>query len=106
MNDAYNILSLARKTGKIVAGEAKSEKLIKSGSALFAIIANDASDNTKKKFENMLKYRDIEYIFFGEKNKLGNSIGKDSISVIGVYDENVLNLLKTKLCGGDAYVQT
>ena len=53
MND--NLLSyvgLATRSGKCVVGEFSVEKAIKSRKALLVIVADDASDNTKKNFND------------------------------------------------------
>jgi len=85
-NKSYSFIGLARKAGKLVSGEMNCEKNIKSGKALLAIIACDASENTRKKFENSCKYRGIPFLCFGEKEVFGRLLGKDAISVIGITD--------------------
>ena len=47
------MIGLATKAGKTVTGEFMSEKAVKEGKACLVIVASDASDNTKKKFNNM-----------------------------------------------------
>ena len=46
-------LGLATKAGKIQSGEFSTEKSVKCGKAALVIVAEDASDNTKKKFKNV-----------------------------------------------------
>lgn len=83
---SYSFIGLARKAGKLVYGEMNCEKSIKSNKALLVIIACDASENTRKKFENSCKYREIPFLCFGEKEVLGRLLGKDVISVIAITD--------------------
>ena len=47
------MLSIAKKAGKVASGEFMTENAVKSGGAALVIVAEDASDNTKKKFKNM-----------------------------------------------------
>lgn len=82
----YSFLGLATKAGKLVSGEDTCERCLKSGKVFLVIVSADASDNTKKKFSDMCKYRDVEIRFFGEKILLGGCIGKDTRSVIAVTD--------------------
>lgn len=82
----YSFLGLATKAGKIISGEGSCEKAIKSGRIYLVVVTEDASDNTKKKFNNMCSYRNIEIRCFGEKDKLGRCIGKKIRSVIAVAD--------------------
>ncbi|MFR4987340.1 MAG: L7Ae/L30e/S12e/Gadd45 family ribosomal protein [Lachnospirales bacterium] len=82
-----SMLSICQKAGKIVSGEFAVEKALQDGSALYVIIANNASENTKKKFENKSFYYKIEYIIYGEKEVLSNSIGKYNRTVFAILDE-------------------
>lgn len=82
-----SMLSICQKAGKIVSGEFAVEKALQDGSALYVIIANNASENTKKKFENKSFYYKIEYIIYGEKEVLSNSIGKYNRAVFAILDE-------------------
>ena len=52
-NKALSMIGLATKAGKVASGEFCTEKEVKSGRAYLVIVADDASDNTKKKFQNM-----------------------------------------------------
>lgn len=82
-----SMLSICQKAGKIVSGEFAVEKALQDGSALYVIIANNASENTKKKFENKSFYYKIEYIIYEEKEVLSNSIGKYNRTVFAILDE-------------------
>ena len=48
-----NLIGLAQKAGKVVSGEFMTEKAVKTGEAALVILAEDASENTQKKFRNM-----------------------------------------------------
>ena len=54
MNRALSMISLAAKAGKTKSGEFMTEKEVKEGRAHLVIVADDASDNTKKKFQNVI----------------------------------------------------
>ena len=56
MNRALSMISLAAKAGKTKSGEFMTEKEVKEGRAHLVIVADDASDNTKKKFQNMCDF--------------------------------------------------
>lgn len=85
------LIPIAMKAGKLAAGEYQCEESIQKLEAYFVIIAQDASDNTKKKFEDKCKYRDIPFVIFGNKEELGGLIGKAERSVIAIKDENLGN---------------
>lgn len=85
-NRLFSLFSLATKAGKIVSGEFATEKEIKSGKAHIAIIATDASNNTKKKFRNMCEFYEVPFYTFGTKDELGHYIGKEFRASLAILD--------------------
>ena len=82
-----SLISLAKKAGKVVSGEFATEKEIKTGKAWLAIIADDASDNTKKKFRNMCEFYKVPFYIYGNKDILGHTIGKEFRASLAILDE-------------------
>lgn len=82
-----SMISLAQKAGKVVSGEFSVEKGLKEGEVVLCIIASDASDNTKKKFNNMCTFRSIDMIVLADKDQLGKTIGKQQRATLGITDE-------------------
>ena len=60
-NKVMSYLGLATRAGKVQSGEFSTEKSVKSGRAALVMVAEDASDNTKKKFTNMCTYLYLWY---------------------------------------------
>ena len=60
---------------------------LKRGNVKFIIVAEDASNNTKKLFKDKSTYRNIPYVYFSSKLQLGLAIGKAPRAVIGIKDE-------------------
>ncbi|GFI61091.1 putative ribosomal protein YlxQ [Clostridiales bacterium] len=79
-------LGLCQRAGKMVSGETSVSGAIKDGSAELVIVAQNASDNTKKKFSDSAAYYNRNIVFFGDKFELGKAIGKDERAVIAVID--------------------
>ena len=71
-----NLLGLATRAGKTASGEFMTEKAIKSGKAYLVIVSEEASDNTKKMFENSCAYYKVPVYQFGMKEELGHAMGK------------------------------
>ena len=82
-----SLIGLATKAGKIVSGEFSVEKAVKSDKAFLVIVAEDASDNTKKMFRNMCEYRDVPLYYYSNKNDLGHAMGKQFRVNIACLDE-------------------
>ena len=70
-NRLFSILGLAQKAGKIASGEFATEKAVKSGLAYLVIVAEDASDNTRKKMTNMTTFYKVPLHITGTKEQLG-----------------------------------
>lgn len=85
-NRLFSNLGLAQKAGKIASGEYATEVAVKSGAACLVIVAEDASDNTKKKMTNMTRFYEVPMHTIGTKEQLGHCIGKEYRSMIAVLD--------------------
>ena len=83
---ALSLLSLATKAGKTKSGEFLTEKEVKEGRACLVIVAGDASDNTKKKFQNMCDFYEVPIYFYGDKDTLGHAMGKEFRASLAVTD--------------------
>lgn len=83
----YSYIGLAMRAGKVVSGDDTTLKELKKGKVSLVIVANDASDNTKKLFEDKSSYRKVDQVYFSTKVELGLSIGKSPRAVIGIKDK-------------------
>lgn len=91
-----SLLGLTAKGGNLVSGEFQVDKSIKEGKAKLVIVATDASDNTKKDFNDACNYYKVPYMERGTKDELGHRIGKDYRAVIAVTDEGLAKALLRK----------
>jgi ribosomal protein L7Ae-like RNA K-turn-binding protein len=83
-----SLTGLAMKAGKVASGEFSTEKAVKTGKGYLVIVAEDASDNTRKKFSNMCDYYQVPCLCFGSKEELGKAIGKEMRASLAILDEN------------------
>ena len=83
------LIGLATKAGKTAGGEFLTEREVKSGRAALVIVAEDASENTKKKFQNMCEYYKVPIRFYGDKDTLGHAMGKQFRASLAVLDEGL-----------------
>ena len=72
-NRVLSLIGLATKAGKTVSGEFSTEKSVKTRKGLLVIVAEDASENTKKKFRNMCSFYEVPIFFFSDKESLGRA---------------------------------
>lgn len=90
-------LGLAMRAGSLTSGEFMTEKSVKEGRALLVIVAEDASENTKKMFTNMCTYYKVPIYFFGEKTKLGHAIGKEFRASLALLDKGLADAVEKQL---------
>jgi len=87
MNDKiFGFLGLAMRAGKLDTGEQRVRDRIKNGNACLVIMAEDASDNTKKKITDMCNYRNIKLITLSDRYTIGKCTGKEFVVVMSVSD--------------------
>lgn len=96
-NHILSLIGLATRAGKTVSGEYSTEKSIKSGKATLAVIAEDASENTKKKFRNMCSYYHVPCYFLSDKESLGSCMGKEFRASLALEDENFSKAIRKEM---------
>ncbi len=85
-NRVYSMLSLAKKAGKAKSGEFQALEAVEKRKAKLLILADDASDNTKKRFSDKCDHRSIPRCEFGTREGLGKVTGTGERSVVAITD--------------------
>lgn len=90
MNDKILSMSgMARRMRKVSSGGFITEKSIKNGTAKLVIIAEDASENTKKSIKDLCNFRNVPFIEYSDMFALGKCIGTEARAVISINDEGI-----------------
>lgn len=97
MQKAYSLIGLAKRAGKAVCGEGAVKDSIRYGKAQLVIIAEDASDNTKKSVSNSCIYYNVPYYICGTKSELGNALGKEINASICISDRGFAKSIEKHL---------
>ena len=84
-----SMMSIAAKGRNLVSGEFAVEKAVKTGMAHLVIVAEDASDNTKKQFRNMCEFYEVPMVVYGNKDVLGHFIGTQMRANVAITDEGI-----------------
>lgn len=87
----YSMIGLATRARNLVSGEFSTEKAIKEGKAFLVIVAEDASNNTKKQFRNSCEFYHVAYREFGTKAELGHAMGKEQRASLAITNEGFAN---------------
>lgn len=96
-NKVLSYIGLATKAGKLVSGEFMTEKAVKEGTAALVIVAEDASDNTKKMFTNMCSFYHVPIVVMQEKETLGHSMGKQFRASLAITDQGFADAIVKQL---------
>ena len=92
-----SMLGLATKAGSIVSGEFSTEKSVKEGKAYLVIVAEDASENTKKKFRDMTTFYEVPMYVYSNKEMLGHAIGKEFRASLAVNHESFAKNIEDRI---------
>ncbi len=84
-----SMLGLAARGHNVVSGESQTLSAVKDGSAVLVIVAEDASENTKKLFSDKCSFYEVPLRMYGNREALGKAIGKDIRSSLAVIDEGL-----------------
>lgn len=100
-----SLVGLATKAGKTVSGEFSTEKEVKTGRASFVIVAEDASENTKKKFKNMCRFYKVPISVYKDKEALGHAMGKEFRASLAILDEGFSKGIAKQLKAMDVTIE-
>lgn len=87
----YSFLGLAQRAGKLVSGDDSTMLDVKKNRVELVIVAEDASNNTKKLFKDKTSFRNIKCVTYSTKLQLGLAIGKAPRAVMGIKDAGFAN---------------
>ena len=83
MTDRFlSMIGLAMKAGCVASGDFACENKVRSGERGVLVLAEDASKNTAKKFQDKCAYYGVPLITARTKEDLGKTIGKAERSVV------------------------
>ena len=94
---ALALIGLATKAGKVVSGEYMTEREVKCGMAFLVVVAEDSSENTKKKFRDMCAFYEVPICIYQDKETLGHAMGKQFRASLAVLDEGLAGGIKKQI---------
>jgi ribosomal protein L7Ae-like RNA K-turn-binding protein len=87
MEKWLSIVGLAYRARKIISGEELVIKDIRNRSAKLVLLAEDGSQNTRKKVMDKCNFYNVPFRIVCDRQRLGNAIGKSERVVVGVNDK-------------------
>lgn len=100
-NKILSLIGLATKAGKTMSGEFSTEKAVKTGVACVVLVSEEASENTRKKFQNMCTFYEVPLYFYGTKLEFGAAMGKEFRASLAVTDPGLSNAIIKELANRD-----
>ena len=92
-----SMLGIAAKAHGVVSGEYQTEHAVKSGEAYLVIVAEDASENTRKMFSNMCEFYHVPIKECWTKDELGKATGKTFRASLAVTDSGLAQAIMKKM---------
>lgn len=100
-NKILSLIGLATKAGKTMSGEFSTEKAVKTGAACVVLVSEEASENTRKKFQNMCTFYEVPLYFYGTKLELGAAMGTEFRASLAVTDPGLSDAIIKELANRD-----
>ena len=94
-NDFLRFLGLVKRAGYLMEGYNKCEEAIKKRKVFLSIISDEASENTRNKFQRYSNGINIPCIEGYSCEELGNAIGRSEINILCVTERNMSEKLLT-----------
>lgn len=92
-----SLVGLALRSRNVASGGFATEEAVRRGKACLVILAEDASDNTKKKFSNMCGSHRVPCVLYGTKETLGHAMGQEERSCLAVTDRGFADSIRKRL---------
>lgn len=102
INKVYGLLGLMARARKITYGADACLEEIKKKKIKLVLVAEDASEKTKKNFRYYCTENQIPIVFYGEIDNLSKAIGKSNKAIIGIKDSGVAQKIQKMIDGGEA----
>ncbi len=87
--EIFNLMGLGARGRLIVSGNEQVIASIRNQELKLVIIATDASEATKKQLIDKSSFYKITYILFARSDQLGNAIGKEYRTAVGIKDVGI-----------------
>lgn len=95
------LLGLSAKAGKVCFGRDACIDLIEKKKIKLVIVADDASDRTKKDIKFICDNNNTKICFYGKIEVLSKAIGKNNKAIIGIKEENFAKQIDKIINGGE-----
>ena len=89
-----SLLGLCARARKISSGSILID-MIRKHKVYYVLIAQDASENTKKKIKDKCLYYHVDFQIMGDSEEISHAIGKSQRMAIGITDKGFADKIKS-----------
>ncbi|HZI41131.1 MAG TPA: ribosomal L7Ae/L30e/S12e/Gadd45 family protein [Gemmatimonadaceae bacterium] len=83
------LIGLGVRARTVVVGVEQVRMAAKKGNLLFAVVARDASANSREKVVPLLRARRVNFVDGPTAAELGAAVGRDQTAAVGVIDQQL-----------------
>ncbi|HSJ14938.1 MAG TPA: ribosomal L7Ae/L30e/S12e/Gadd45 family protein [Longimicrobiales bacterium] len=94
---ALKLLGLAARAGTVLPGTERVREAARSGRLTFAVLAADASENSRGKLAPLLAARRIPFVIRFDRVQLGAAVGRAPLGAVGLIDSSLGRRLQSLL---------
>jgi ribosomal protein L7Ae-like RNA K-turn-binding protein len=94
---ALSMLGMATRAGAVITGTDRVREAARGGSLRLAILAHDASANSRGKLLPLLEARGMAYVVRFDRKELGAAVGRAPLSAVGIVDAKLSDRLQALL---------
>ena len=87
-----SLINFAIRAKKYTIGE--NVVFSKKGKVKLALLASNASDNTKKRYTDKLIFNQIPFVEYSTKEEIGNLLNKKEVAILGITEVNISKEIK------------
>ena len=92
-----SFIGLGARAGKLIYGSEAGSRAVRCGKAYLVIVANNASENTKKLMTDKCSSNNVKLCRYSTAEELGGAVGKGRVSVVCIKDKDFADSVIKKL---------
>ncbi|HEY8552202.1 MAG TPA: ribosomal L7Ae/L30e/S12e/Gadd45 family protein [Thermaerobacter sp.] len=98
--DPKGLLGLARRAGRLAAGDHAVRFALQRGRAALVLVAEDAGAACRRRFAHLTAREAVPMVVWGRKADLGAAVGRSQCAVLAVTDKGLAAALRDRLSAG------
>ena len=98
--DPRGLIGLARRAGRLAAGDHAVRYALQEGRAALVVVAVDAGSACRRRFTHLAAQEAVPLYVWGQKGELGRLVGRPQCAVLAITDKGLASALRERLPAG------